>query len=231
MHQSPSVLLVCDLGLAPWYRHPQPGDVDAPGPAHVRSQICSILLHSSRLEGSVRSGGQDGFPNSPTREPSYLPLPCPPHQSQEAPTSRSLSSYPMTYHLVGSTPFFPSSEALHVGHTSVPTWALLPGSWLDSETQRPPVREARRGHQPMGWSQQHTPSAGSVLSAELLEHRGDLNKGFVDYTVQACDGAWVARAHTHTFRRSHSRKMYYPLPFHPKPEPKPQVPSSEHIPP
>lgn len=146
----------------------------------------------------LSAGGQDGFPSSSTREPSYLPLPRPPHQSQKAPTSRFLSSYPMTYHLVGSTSFFPSSEALHVGHTSVPTWALLPGSWLDSETQRPPVREARRGHQPMGWSQQHTPSAGSVLSAELLEHCGDLNKGFVDYTVQACDGAWVAHVYTHT---------------------------------
>lgn len=87
------------------------------------------ISRGSQAGARCPHGSQDGFPKSPTPD---LLLPCPLHQCQKVPRGSFLSSSPMTppphpcqwEHLL----FFPSSESLHMGHTSIPKWALLPRS-------------------------------------------------------------------------------------------------------
>lgn len=113
-----------------------------------------------------------------------------------------------------------------------------------SRGKGPPGREAHMGHQPSGWS----PNMPLVQVPRLVYRAiwvlwRSSQKFCRRYTV----GLWwsFSSAYTHTDSRTHShtnkhthissrsqrRKMYCPLPSHPKPEPKPQVPSSEHFPP
>lgn len=246
--QSPPALLACDLGPAPLVQTPRPGDVYRLQAPQLWTVRFAPSLQGAGLEHRVQSRGPDGFPTSPAGKPSCLPLRRPPRQSLKVPGSGFLF-YSITHRPRGSTPphFFPSSESLHGGHMSVPIWALLPGSWLDSKTHaQQRGRHAGSSSLWVGPNNTHLVQAvccllgyrstGAVfievvrtIQCQLSMHALTSVQAY-DRLVAHARTRMCAHAHTRTSSRSHGRKMYCPLPSHPKPEPKPQVPSSEHIP-